>query len=398
MSHLAWPHSPWSTMSTLRASLEKHNQTFESLLSLIPPKYYLPQDDEDQQGASRYHKNKKMQQAPKQAIKEASKKARREKARPLTSNNKTVLDLQSDQHTSTSKGKHKAPTLDDSDGEAISSELDVHMDDSDPEDDPAPIVPLPQSESIETLRAKLHAKIEAMRIKKRGDGEGNSKDELLEERRLQRASMRERRRKETKEKIRKEKESKGKSKDTVPPAKSQLLVPDGSAPSPPERDPRSRLTNVQFSSIADSSSSSRKSKLKTSSNPSQALQQLTSRKEKISALPEEKRKQIEEREKWEKAEARMEGVKVRDDEARLKKAAKRKEKEKAKGRKAWTERKEQLAANMATRQKKRTDNIASRNEKRKERQKGVKGKSRPGFEGKTFGKTRKSSTKANAKS
>ncbi|KAH9064512.1 surfeit locus protein 6-domain-containing protein [Lactarius vividus] len=385
-------------MSTLRASLEKHNQTFESLLSLIPAKYYLPQDDEDQQvlqGAFRYHKNKKKQQAPKQAIKEASKKARREKLDPA--NNKTVLGLQGDQHTSTSKGKHKALTLDDSDGEAISSELDFHMDDNDPEDDPASIVPLPQSESIETLRAKLHAKVEAMRIKKRGNGEGNSKDELLEERRLQRAAMRERRRKETKEKIRKEKERKGKSKDTAPPTKSQLLVPDGGAPSHPERDPRSRLTNVQFSSIADSSSSSRGIKLKTSSNPSQALQQLASRKEKISALPEEKRKQIEEREKWEKAEARMEGVKVRDDETRLKKAAKRKEKEKAKSRKAWTERKEQLTANMAARQKKRVDNIASRNEKRKERQKGVKGKSRPGFEGKTFGKARKSSTKANAK-
>jgi predicted ribosome quality control (RQC) complex YloA/Tae2 family protein len=115
---------------------------------------------------------------------------------------------------------------------------------------------------------------------------------------------------------------------------SQLLVPDGGAPSHIERDPRSQLTNVLFSSIADSSSS-RKSKLKTSSNPTQALQQLASRKEKISALPEEKRKQIEERDKWEKAEARMEGVKVRDDEGRLKKAAKRKEKEKAKGRKAW---------------------------------------------------------------
>ncbi|KAI9438356.1 surfeit locus protein 6-domain-containing protein [Lactarius indigo] len=384
-------------MSTLRASLEKHNQTFESLLSLIPAKYYLPQDDEDQQGASKYHKNKKKQQAPKQAIKEASKKARREKLDPA--NNKTVLDLQGDQYTSTSKGKHKALTPDDSDGEAISSELDVHMDGTDSEDDPVPIVPLPQSESIETLRAKLHAKIEAIRIKKRGDGEGNSKDELLEERRLQRAAMRERRRKETKEKIRKERESKGKSKekskDTAPPTKSQLLVPDGGAPS--HSDHRSRLTNVQFSSIADSLPSSRKSKLKSSSNPSQALQQLASRKDKISALPEEKRKQIEEREKWEKAEARMEGVKVRDDEARLKKAAKRKEKEKAKGRKAWTERKEQLAANMAARQKKRTDNIASRNEKRKERQKGMKGKSRPGFEGKTFGKARKSSTKATAK-
>jgi hypothetical protein len=51
------------------------------------------------------------------------------------------------------------------------------------------------------------------------------------------------------------------------------------------------------------------------------------------------------------------------------------------------ERKEQLTANMAAKQKKRADNIASRNEKRKEKHKGgAKGKSRPGFEGKAFGK------------
>jgi hypothetical protein len=50
------------------------------------------------------------------------------------------------------------------------------------------------------------------------------------------------------------------------------------------------------------------------------------------------------------------------------------------------ERKEEVAANMVARQKKRADNIASRNEKRKERHKGSKGKSRPGFEGKAFGK------------
>ena len=93
---------------------------------------------------------------------------------------------------------------------------------------------------------------------------------------------------------------------------------------------------MAFSSVAESSSSHRKdSRLKTSSNPSQALQQLVSRKEKLAALPEEKRKQVEEREKWEKATARMEGVKVADDETRLKKAAKRKEKEKAKNKKAW---------------------------------------------------------------
>jgi len=50
------------------------------------------------------------------------------------------------------------------------------------------------------------------------------------------------------------------------------------------------------------------------------------------------------------------------------------------------ERKEQVAANMAARQKKRADNLASRNEKRKEKHRGAKGKSRPGFEGKSFGK------------
>jgi len=49
---------------------------------------------------------------------------------------------------------------------------------------------------------------------------------------------------------------------------------------------------------------------------------------------------------------------------------------------------------MAARQKKRADNIAGRNERRKEKQKGVKAKSRPGFEGKMFGKARGKNSKA----
>ncbi len=94
---------------------------------------------------------------------------------------------------------------------------DFHMQDmeSDPEDDASHAVPLSRPESIETLRAKLHAKIDAIRSKKRGDNEGSSKHKLLEERRLHRAALRERRRKETKAKIQREKERRGKPKEKM---------------------------------------------------------------------------------------------------------------------------------------------------------------------------------------
>ena len=64
------PSFPQSTISLKMTTMNRYvslSRLFYSLMQLL-------------QGASRYHKNKKKQQAPKQAIKEASKKARREKA------------------------------------------------------------------------------------------------------------------------------------------------------------------------------------------------------------------------------------------------------------------------------------------------------------------------------
>jgi hypothetical protein len=379
--------------SILQASLEKHNETFETLLSLIPAKYYLVRDDNNDQ--VRFHclavraplQNSHRVHLGIIRIKRCDRHQNRRSKRPLRkrvvkrcarpnlnlftfdvsianwvqlnpANNKSILDIQSDHLTANSKGKQKASAPDDSDEDVQSREVDLmHDAGSDSEAGVTHDVPLSRPESIETLRAKLHAKIESMRSKKRGDAEGNSKDELLEERRLHRAAMRERRRKETKAKIQREKERKGKTKEkpkeSAPPAKvsqldwrfpfsefvapsqTQLLVTSG-ASSSFKLDSHSQLTNVAFSSVPQSSSSVRQgSRLKSSSNPSQALQQLASRKEKLAALPEEKRKQVEEREKWDKAAARMEGVKVADDETRLKKAAKRKEKERTKNKKAW---------------------------------------------------------------
>jgi hypothetical protein len=64
------------------------------------------------------------------------------------------------------------------------------------------------------------------------------------------------------------------------------------------------------------------------------------------------------------------------------------------------ERKDALEKNQAAKQKKRMDNIAMRNEKRKEKVKGIKpakSKSRPGFEGRSFRKSGHSSKSGSSK-
>jgi hypothetical protein len=45
------PTSP----AELQSSLERHNATFESLLSLIPPKYYIINDGADDQACKNFH-------------------------------------------------------------------------------------------------------------------------------------------------------------------------------------------------------------------------------------------------------------------------------------------------------------------------------------------------------
>lgn len=178
---------------------------------------------------------------------------------------------------------------------------------------------------------------------------------------------------------------------------------------------------MQFSTIGgvpplptSSSKSQTKTKLKTSNNPRAALKQLEQREEERAALPKTERRAAEEREKWEKAELRLDGEKVRDDVGKLKKVLKKQEKEKSKMKEKWyvlvyhaferanlltgwlytyrEERKQAVKDDQAARQKKRSDNIASRHDRNKGKDKGtkkgnLKSKARPGFEGaKTFGR------------
>lgn len=78
------------------------------------------------------------------------------------------------------------------------------------------MVPMPRTGSIAVLKEKLRARVATLRHSGAQNDEPGNRDELLEERRKQRAALREKRRKETKERKRVEAESKkdkGKSKE-----------------------------------------------------------------------------------------------------------------------------------------------------------------------------------------
>lgn len=97
---------------------------------------------------------------------------------------------------------------------AMHVDVDLSTDKSeDDEEQEEKLVPMPESGGIAALRKKLHDRMAQLRNKGRptsASGEAGDRDALLEERRRQRAAMRERRRKETKEKIKREEEMKGK--------------------------------------------------------------------------------------------------------------------------------------------------------------------------------------------
>jgi hypothetical protein len=229
------------------------------------------------------------------------------------------------------------------------------------------------------------------------DSAPKSRAELLEQRRRQE----EKRRAEKKEQKRREKEEAQRQQEAEIAARfspggsgSLLNSPRSPISTPDINEPN----NFSFGRIAfddgsafnpnlqgDTEESSEQRKKKGPSDAATALAAALKKKSRLSGLDDEKKSRIASQDMWMAARKRAAGEKVKDDTSLLKKALKRQEGQKKKSEKEWTDRKEGIDKSIAARQKKRTDNLAKRQE-----EKGKKGKGkpkRPGFEGSFKGRT-----------
>ncbi|KFU98928.1 Surfeit locus protein 6, partial [Tauraco erythrolophus] len=110
----------------------------------------------------------------------------------------------------------------------------------------------------------------------------------------------------------------------------------------------------------------------TGKNYKQLLSRLETRKNKLEELKDKDQKKAQELEKkmkWTNVLYKAEGVKIRDDEERLKEALKRKEKRKVQRQRQWEKRTEKVVERMQQRQEKRRKNIQKKKKDRIEKKK-----------------------------
>lgn len=251
----------------------------------------------------------------------------------------------------------------------------------------------------ELLKARLAARIEALRTARKADGPdgkpARNRQELMEQRRKKELQRRAHK-KELREKAKIEEDARREAA-----LASARDSPASSMLSPLIRSPDN---NFSFGRVAfadgqtltnDLSSLRETPKKKGPQDAATALAASEKKRLRISGLDEEKQLDIEEKDLWLNAKKRAHGEKIRDDASLLKKTLKRKEKSKKRSEKEWSDRKDGVAKSQMMRQKKREENLRKRREEKGAKgkgkskgkpaeSKGKKAKSRPGFEG-SFG-------------
>ncbi|KAJ3318590.1 hypothetical protein HDV06_007172 [Boothiomyces sp. JEL0866] len=277
-----------------------HNQKqFDNLIQLIPPKYYFPIEHLDDQGG-KYGQNKK-QKAPKQAIKDATKKAKKQKLDPES---KTTIEIQQEKEQTSN------------------------------------FQPMANLNPVE-LTEKLKMRIAELR-NQRGVTEKIDRKELLEKRRLKKQ-----------EKKQKRKENRKSTSDTLG---MKIELPE--VGEKPEMKQDLMFGKLDFGEKQEKKSIDAQSRLKIAQQKKEKLEQLKQTDEK-------KAKAIEESESWNKLIKQAQGEKPKDDLKLLKKTVKRQKVEKKKSEKEWKERINTVKKTQEKQQQKRNENIDARKKKGK---------------------------------
>ncbi|KTW27675.1 hypothetical protein T552_02115 [Pneumocystis carinii B80] len=155
---------------------------------------------------------------------------------------------------------------------------------------------------------------------------------------------------------------------------------------------KSEETNLMYGKITFESDNEDKHesgrKKHNSMDLASAIRHLEAKKQRLSQLSDEKKKEIMISDAWKKAFLQSQGEKVKDNEALLKKSLKWQERKKEKSAKAWNEKHIQLLKTKQLRQKKRDENIKLYKTSQKKKH-STKTQQRPGFEGSLRIKRRK---------
>ncbi|KAI8985083.1 surfeit locus protein 6-domain-containing protein [Pilobolus umbonatus] len=371
-------------IDALSERLDQDATLFDNLLKLVPAKFYITSKGDDSNDSKFQHNKRK--KAPKQAIKEATKKAKKAKLDP--ENAKNVLEIQEEK--AKEKVQEKQQEEDEQSEEEKSESMDI---------EPGSFTGLDDNESVATastmnteeivnyspmeksdiaqLRNRLHERISLLRKKRNAPGASTanprSREDIL--------SARNKKKEDRKKAIKAQKEKGGKiESEELVKVDEKKTMPNGRSADSIKMD-----GDIFFGKIAVGKEQKKK---RGPTDAKTQLKMIESKKEKIEKLKSENKSKADnliEKEEWQKAIALATGEKLKDDPKLLKKTIKRQEKMKVKSSQEWKKRFEKVKMDEKKSIKKRETNIKARIDEKKNKKKGIKTKpvkkSRPGFEG-----------------
>lgn len=315
-------------MKRLEQELLEHNDFFDMVVDMIPSKLYISGKSDGDGFNPKYFKGP----SEKEARKVAAKAAKRQKLDPAASKSTSASAAAVGDGRSKNAGTIIPPTK--------------------------PVNFTPGQSRIEALRAKLHAKI-ASKQNRPPVGEDDDVAGTVSKRAARRL-----------EKNRRKEESKRRKKQAGTAASKNSNATYTITPTTPSSDPMEDLKHVDYGIISGLNTDSKKNYLEANKalsskgkNLHKILADAEAKQQKLQALKNSTDARDKEKAaalQWSDTFKEADGVRVKDDPAKLRRAVKRREAKRAKSQKAWKTRMEQQSEKAKNRQQIRQHNLQTR--------------------------------------